>query len=186
MQGILDELLTHSRPLVPLAPEEVDLARVVDDVLALHEAVAAQRDVRLERVGPAPVPLRCDPRKVRQVLLNLLQNALEASAPRSTIRIAVGVGEDAVRIDVDDEGSGLGAVELARAFDVGFTTKTTGSGLGLALARGLVRQHGGELTLSRREPRGCRASFTLSRSLAALDATVRPPPRASETLAEAT
>jgi signal transduction histidine kinase len=147
--------------------------------------MAAQREVRLERGGPPSMPLRCDPRKVRQVLVNLVQNALEASAPRSTIRITLHAGEDEARIDVDDEGSGLGAVELARAFDVGFTTKTTGSGLGLALARGLVRQHGGELTLSRREPRGCRASFTLSRSLAALDTTERPP-RASETLAEAT
>ena len=131
--------------------------------------MAAQRDVRLERVGPASVPLRCDPRKVRQVLLNLVQNALEASAPRSTIRVALRVDEDVVRLDVDDEGTGLGAVELARAFDVGFTTKETGSGLGLALARGLVRQHGGELTLARREPRGCRASLTLSRTLDAHD-----------------
>lgn len=189
MQGILDELLTHSRPLVPLAPEDVDLARVVDDVLALHEAMAAQRDVRLERVGPAPVPLRCDPRKVRQVLLNLVQNALDASPPRSTIRIALRVDEDVVRIDVDDEGAGIGAVELARAFDVGFTTKATGSGLGLALARGLVRQHGGELTLARREPHGCRATFTLSRVLEAPDSelaqTRTPDPRDPDALVEA-
>lgn len=94
-----------------------------------------------------------------------MQNALDASAPRSTIRIALHVGEAEVRLDVDDEGTGLGSVELTRAFDVGFTTKETGSGLGLALARGLVRQHGGELTLARREPRGCRASFTLSRTI---------------------
>ena len=165
MQGILDELLNHSRPLVPLAPEDVDLARVVDDVLALHEATAAQHEVRLERVGVSALPLRCDPRKVRQVLLNLVQNALEASPPRTTIRVALTSNDDLVRIDVDDEGEGLGALDPARVFDVGFTTKETGSGLGLALARGLVRQHGGELTLARRDPHGCRASFTLSRAL---------------------
>lgn len=165
MQGILDELLNHSRPLVPLEPEDVDLARVVDDVLALHEATAARDEVRLERVGVSTLPLRCDPRKVRQVLLNLVQNALDASPPRTTIGVALTSDHDLVRIDVDDEGEGLGALDPARVFDVGFTTKETGSGLGLALARGLVRQHGGELTLARRDPHGCRASFTLSRAL---------------------
>ncbi|MCB9633938.1 MAG: HAMP domain-containing histidine kinase [Sandaracinus sp.] len=165
MQAILEEFLTYSRPLVPLAPEDVDLATVVRDVITLHEAMAAQRGVELLAKTSEPVRLRCDPRKVRQVLLNVVQNAIEATPAKGKVRLALVVRENDVSLLVDDEGSGLGELEPGRVFDVGFTTKDTGSGIGLAVARGLARQHGGELVLERRDEGGCRARLVLPRTL---------------------
>lgn len=163
MQATIDEFLTYSRPLVPLAPAEVDVSALVRDVLALHEAMGAHAEVRLERSGAPHASLRCDPNKIRQVLVNLVQNALEATPTGGTVRVTVEDGADLVRLHVDDDGDGLGELDAERVFDVGFTTKARGSGIGLAVARGLARQHGGELSLAPRSPRGCRATLALPR-----------------------
>jgi signal transduction histidine kinase len=161
LQAILDEFLSHSRPLVPLDEEPVHLCELISEVLELHEGVARQRGVRL--VAPiAEVGVRCDPRKIKRVLINLVQNAIEASARGTEVRVELEHEDGGARVRVIDEGSGLGPGAGERLFTVGFTTKEEGSGIGLALARGLARQHGGELTLEdRTEGRGCVATLTL-------------------------
>jgi two-component system, NtrC family, sensor histidine kinase HydH len=160
MQGILDEFLNFSRPLVPLALRAVDLAALAREVAALHEGMAHERGVALEVTG-APAQARCDPRKVKQVLINLVQNALDASAAGGAVEIAVEAGEDGARVAVLDRGAGFDAALADRAFDPGVTTKARGSGLGLTIARALARQHGGDVVLAAREGGGCAATLTL-------------------------
>ena len=144
MQGILEEFLNFTRPLVPLTVSRVDLGELCDEALVLHEGLAAGQGVRLERVGSAHVDAVCDPRKVKQVMMNLLHNAIEASPERGHVTVSVSEprpGE--AHVAVRDNGLGL-ALELGgRAFDAGVTTKAKGSGLGLTVARALARQHGG-------------------------------------------
>lgn len=161
LQAILEEFLSHSRPLLPLAEEPVHLGELVAEVLELHEGVARQRGVRL--VAPtAEADVRCDPRKIKQVLINLVQNAIEASPRGTEVRVELEHEADGARVRVLDQGSGLAPGASERLFTVGFTTKDEGSGIGLALARGLARQHGGELALEDREgARGCVATLTL-------------------------
>lgn len=161
MQSILDEFLTYSRPLVPLVVERVDLRDLAEDVIALHEGMAAERSVRLE-LGPEPgVSVSCDPRKVRQVIINLLQNAIDASAAGAAVRIGVAPDGTGGRLWVRDAGSGIAPDVLPRLFSVGMTTKERGTGLGLVVARGLARQHGGELTLANADGGGALATLTL-------------------------
>lgn len=162
MQGILEEFLNYSRPLVPLALSEVDLGRIARDVVRLHEGMAAERGVALVAIAERPAWLRCDPRKVHQVLVNLVQNALDASPRGTTVRVMVEDRGGEVRARVSDEGPGLDPEIAERAFEVGVTTKEQGSGLGLAVARSLARQHGGELSL-RSLARGCEAELVLPR-----------------------
>ncbi|MBX3273810.1 MAG: HAMP domain-containing histidine kinase [Sandaracinaceae bacterium] len=162
MQGVLEELLDFSRPLVPLAMEEVDALALCRDVARLHEGSAADRAVTLLVRGDA-VTLACDPRKVRQVLVNLVQNALHASPRGGEVELSVAGEGDALVVRVDDRGPGLADELGGRAFEAGVTTKRDGSGIGLAVARSLARQHGGELTLGPREGGGCRATLTLPR-----------------------
>jgi signal transduction histidine kinase len=168
MQGILEEFLNFSRPLVPLSLSAVDLAALCDETLVLHEGLASQKGVRLERQGTGPVHAACDPRKVKQVMMNLLHNAIEASPRGGCVTLEVGAtpGGNA-RVAVRDQGPGLAPDVEARAFEPGVTTKATGSGLGLTVARALARQHGGEVTLENGAGGGCVAELVLPRELPA-------------------
>jgi signal transduction histidine kinase len=163
MQGILEEFLNFSRPLVPLALSEIDLVPLASDVARLHEGSASERGVALRVESARPVWLRCDPRKVRQIVINLVQNALEVSARGDEVRVLVQASDEAGVLKVLDRGPGLDASVAERVFEAGVTTKPHGSGLGLAVARSLARQHGGELTLRDREDGGCEATLELPR-----------------------
>jgi two-component system sensor histidine kinase HydH len=161
MQEILEEFLNFSRPLVPLDLRELELRELVDHVIDLHEGVATERRVNLLADGHAR--LRCDPRKVEQVLLNLVQNALEVAPSGSTIELELREVDDGARIAIRDAGPGLPDDLRGRVFEAGVTGKPDGSGLGLTIARALARQHGGELELGDRRDglRGCEAILQL-------------------------
>lgn len=167
MQEILEEFLNFSRPLVPLSLRELELRELVDHVVDLHEGVAADRRVQVVALGHAR--LRCDPRKVEQVLINLIQNALEAAPPGSKIELELRSLDDSAdmgaQIAIRDAGPGLAQELRGRVFEPGVTGKPEGSGLGLTIARALARQHGGELELGDRRDRqrGCEAILTLPR-----------------------
>jgi signal transduction histidine kinase len=159
LQSILDEFLNFSRPLVPLALGSSDLGSIAREVAVLHEGMARDRGVAVEVRGSGRA--RCDPRKVKQVLINLLQNALDASPPGEVVEIEVQDGTVSARLSVLDRGPGLDPSLGGRVFEPGVTTKAGGSGLGLTVARGIARQHGGELRLAAREGGGVRAEITL-------------------------
>ena len=165
MQATLDEFLNFSRPLVPLALGTHDLTALCREVEALHEGMAMEREVALEvdDVGGL-VMARCDPRKVKQILTNLLHNAIEASPAGGAVELAITSEPDVGRVEVRDRGAGLRPPIRDQLFKAGTTTKVKGSGLGLAVARGLARQHGGDLDLANRPGGGCVATLTLPKS----------------------
>jgi len=164
MQRILEEFLNFSRPLVPLALSEVELGQLARDVARLHEGIASERAVTIQVEHDGASWLRCDPRKVRQVLVNVVQNALDASPRGSEVRLVVEHETDEARVRVLDDGPGIDEDIAGRAFEAGVTTKPHGSGLGLAVARSLAEQHGGRLTLDRRADGGTEAVLALPRS----------------------
>ena len=163
MQASLEQLLTLTRPLSPLHLAPVDLEDLCAEVCSLHEGMSAAAGVALaapptagERRG-----LQGDFRKLRQVLVNLVQNAIEASSPGATVTVVVREHEDGARVEVEDEGKWIDAEVAARAFEPGVTTKAKGNGLGLTIARAIARQHGGDVVLRPRSPRGCVATLVL-------------------------
>jgi signal transduction histidine kinase len=162
MEETLQEFLTFSRPLSPLSQEQVDLPRLCQSVVSLHEGMAYARNVTVSVSSPQTVFASCDPRKVKQILINLVQNALEAAPSDSKIEIdLVGTDDGGVRVQVQDQGPGVSEEVRTRLFEPGATTKERGTGLGLALARGLARQHGGDLRLENRPTGGCVATLVL-------------------------
>jgi signal transduction histidine kinase len=161
MQVILDEFLNYSRPLVPLALGQHDVGALCHEVAALHEGMAQERAVALEVTTPALLA-RCDPRKVKQVLINLVQNALDAAPRGSVVTLAGGPrGDGGCVLQVLDRGRGLEPALGTRVFEPGVTSKPAGSGLGLTIARSLARQHGGDLALEARSGGGTAAVLTL-------------------------
>lgn len=161
MQAVLEEFLNFSRPLVPLSVERADLARLSAEVAELHEGIAREKGVSLS-VTAAQALVRCDGRKVRQVLVNLVQNALEASPAATMVEVVCAARPDGgAQVEVLDRGAGLSPEILSRLFEPGATTKPKGTGLGLTIARALARQHGGELTLTARPGGGCVARLVL-------------------------
>ena len=170
MQDILEELLDFSRPLVPLAMEDVELGELAHQVARLYEATAAESGAQLQLSANAPVHLRCDPRKIRQIVINLIQNALDAGAEDGPNEILIDVVERAgsAHLSISDRGAGIDAAVARSLFEPGVTTKEHGSGIGLVVARSLARQHGGELTLSARPGGGAVAELTLPLRAAAV------------------
>ena len=179
MGAILDEFLNFSRPTTGLSLRSVQVAPLVREVVVLHEATAAERRVEIrtdvdadtDAGADAALTLRCDPRKVKQVLVNLLQNALEATPPGGSVRISAGRDPAAVagvRFVIEDSGPGLSPEVAGDVFAPGATTKPAGSGLGLTIARSIAEQHGGSLTVATRTGGpsgdaavGCRAELRI-------------------------
>jgi two-component system sensor histidine kinase HydH len=164
MQAILQDFLNFARPLVPLQVEDTDLRELAGEVIYLHEGLALARGVALTIEPGEPLALPCDPRKVKQVLVNLVQNALDASAQGGPVSIAFGIDGAYGWVQVRDRGLGLAAA-LGPVGDggpqAGATTKAHGSGIGLTIVRALAEQHGGRFRLANRQGGGCSAELSL-------------------------
>lgn len=163
MQAIVEEFLSFSRPLLPLSLRSADLHELCNDTCQLIEGLALDRGVQLALTGAASCPLRCDPRKVHQVLVNLVQNAVEASPPDSTVTLELYADNELPKVYIFDEGPGLDPDLATRIFEPFVTSKEQGSGLGLVIARALARQHGGDVTLAGRAQGGMVATLVLPR-----------------------
>ncbi|MDX9722807.1 MAG: HAMP domain-containing sensor histidine kinase [Myxococcota bacterium] len=159
MGSIIEEFLTLSRPLQNLDVRTIRLRELLETVLNLHEAKTA--GLHLHCDVDASLALEGDQRKLEQVFVNLLQNAIDATPPGGMIRILAGVQDESIAVTIEDSGSGLAESVRGRLFVAGVTSKTAGSGLGLTIARAIVEQHHGQLSLDDREGGGICARVLL-------------------------
>ncbi|MBI5514398.1 MAG: HAMP domain-containing histidine kinase [Deltaproteobacteria bacterium] len=138
------ELLEFAKPL-HLQVEDSDPRELLEDVRRALEPVLSERGmtltVRHEGVGHA----RIDERRLRQVLVNLVDNAAAASERGAEILLKSRHDGGSVTFEVEDHGRGIAPENLGRIFEPFFTTRPDGTGLGLAIAQKIVRAHGGEL-----------------------------------------
>ena len=120
-----------------------------------------QQHYAFER-GPIPeAPARFDPAQVEQALINVLKNAHESGSAADAVTLTVRQIGRVVRLEVSDRGPGMSDAVLANALVPFYSTKRTGSGLGLALAREIAEAHGGRIALANREGGGLTVSLTL-------------------------
>ncbi len=159
--GLTDEYLRLARLPAP-ALEVEDVGDALASVLSFvrREMDAAGVELVEDRQEPLP-PVAFDEAQLRQALLNLLRNAREAQAKDAWIRVAARPESDGVRIDVEDRGEGISEEERARIFDLFFTTKERGSGLGLPLTQQIIAAHGGRIRCEARDGGGTRFSIWL-------------------------
>jgi signal transduction histidine kinase len=162
----LRDYLAMSRPIEELVPVKQPLAPIVDRVLTLFEARAASNDVTLVRAeGDATAEV--DAHRLEEALLNLVSNAIEASPRGAKIELLVRESGDRALVEVRDHGEGMSANVLARIGTPYFTTRKTGTGLGVALTRTIIKQHGGELSHESTQGRGTVARIALPHHCAA-------------------
>ena len=160
--GIVLNLLEFSRPKEP-TKTRTDVNELIADTLSLIQGKLVANSVSVHQ-DIEPVPrLLLDPSQIKNVLINLMVNAVEAMEEGGTLSVTTRFrGEDGtVRIDVADTGVGIDAVDLKEIFDPFFTTKGKGTGLGLSVAAGIVRKHNGWIEPSSRKGVGTRMTVVL-------------------------
>lgn len=147
-----------------LRREPVAVRDLAEEVLLLLAPAAEAKAIKLELEGGSASVVG-DTDKIKQVLINLVDNAVKFSPPRCAVRLKIANGGDTLRVTVEDEGPGVAAADAPRLFERFFRGRsahaTAGSGLGLAIARNLARLHGGDITLDSAIGRGSRFTLTL-------------------------
>jgi signal transduction histidine kinase len=145
LDRVVETLADFSRPM-DLDLRERDLRPVVDQVLDLAGAELKEHGVSIQSDSPPqPVPVRVDDELMRQALLNLLLNAMQAMPSGGVVRISVRRDQRLAIVEIADNGVGIPAALLPRIFDLYFTTKPKGSGIGLAMTYRILQLHGGAM-----------------------------------------
>ncbi len=149
-------------------PENINA--VVEDAVRFFASEIKDRDVVVEQELRSDLPLlQLDRDQMKQAFYNVIKNSLEAVERRGILRIRTDMDESHVLVSFTDTGGGISAENLSRIFEPYFTTKTTGTGLGLLIVRRIVREHGGELSIESSEGKG----LTLTIRLPYIDKRVR-------------
>jgi two-component system, sporulation sensor kinase E len=169
LDSIVTQFLQAIRPSKPiLHPENVNA--IVEEAVRFFTPEIEDRDIVVEQELRPDLPiLQLDRDQMKQVFFNVIKNSFEAMKRRGIMRIRTDMDATHVIISFTDTGGGMSAESLSRVFEPYFTTKDTGSGLGLLIVRRIVREHGGEMAIESTEGKG----LTLTIRLPYLDKRVR-------------
>jgi signal transduction histidine kinase len=150
---------------LPLQKEPTDLVELARDAIRSLNEEARRKSIALNLTSPtADVVVDVDPLRMREVLTNLLSNAIRHTPAESTVTVTVSKTTERATVAVVDSGEGISPQDLSRIFDRFYKGATShGSGLGLTIAKGVVAAHGGEMTASSQPGRGTAVTFTLPR-----------------------
>ena len=161
LKALVDEFSQFARLPAPRAVP-TDLHALVNEALALYQGLLG--DVRFERRFAEKLPkVRVDSEQIRRVIINLVDNAIEAMNRSGAITLEThhDPGASLVRLVVSDDGPGIPAAEREKLFMPYYSTKRRGSGLGLAIVRRIVAEHGGTIEAGDNEPKGTRFTIEL-------------------------
>jgi len=170
MTGLVDDMLVLARldQGRPLEQEPIDLQAIANDAVADARAVAPQRDIKL--TSPGPVIVNGDDTRLRQVLGNLVRNAIVHTPPQTPIDVTLSTEDSVAKLAVTDHGPGLDPEEVDRIFepfyraDPSRSRDSGGAGLGLSIVSAVVTAHGGHVMV--RETDGGGATFEVELPLA--------------------
>lgn len=159
LKGMVDDFSLYSRSS-RLTRTRIELNELIREVLVLYESMNA--GIKLDLSGELPAIL-ADAALLRQVIHNLVQNALDAMAGEPSPRLVIETTliDNAVRMVVEDNGTGIREDMLGRIFEPYVTTKPKGTGLGLAIVKKIVDEHGGRVGILNAKPHGARVEITL-------------------------
>lgn len=173
LNGMVENFLTVGKPLA-LNKSDVDLGGLVRDVMGLAQQKAVEQGIEIVVADQTPTPsLHADPVQLKTCLMNVVLNAIQAMPNGGRLRIIIALrrgaregidrplSSGAVEVTVSDTGPGIGEEDLAKIFDPYFTTKTLGIGLGLAITKKIVEEHGGQISVQSRLHEGTTVTISL-------------------------
>ena len=161
LNDLVSDMLDLSRPKKP-QPREVDLAVTAREVVELASKSGRGGDVVVRYDGPDHALVDADAAQTRQVVWNLVRNAVQVSSPGApvSVRVIAGSGAAPAMLEVADEGPGIPPETRDRLFDAFFTTRSSGMGIGLAVVKRVVDDHGWRIEVE--SEAGCGATFRVT------------------------
>src|SRR5262245_53568959 len=163
LASVVSEITAFGRP-PELHRAPMALQPLLEDCISLARARCPEEGVEIVRAYDPYCPMvSVDPREMRKAFLNIILNGLEAIGARGHLTVGTLYTRETrtVTVAIEDTGSGMSDETLSRVFDLFFTTKPEGTGLGMAIARSVVDRHGGELTLQSAPGHGTRVRIRL-------------------------
>jgi signal transduction histidine kinase len=163
IEDLLDVARMQAGKLV-LDKQSLDPRALIEETIELQQPLAAQHHIHLRSTASAQLPrIAADPHRVQQVLANLIGNAVKFSAGGTTILVDAAVHNGAIRFSVKDQGRGIQPSDLPHLFDPFWQARAGvgGAGLGLAVCKGIVKAHGGQIWVDSAPGKGSTFSFTL-------------------------
>lgn len=157
IDGLVHELLDYGKP-APLVLKDTDINKLITDTLEiLSSKFLANKITLTQNLSPTTHHLKVDSNQIKQALLNILLNAIDAMPTGGSLTVSTGVKghgagskEDCFQISIQDTGPGISPEDLKRVFDPFFTKKDHGTGLGLAIVQGIMEQHRGKIRIESR------------------------------------
>jgi two-component system, sporulation sensor kinase E len=161
LDSIVTQFLRAIRPSQPrLHPENVNT--IVEEAVRFFTPEIQDRDIVVKQELRADLPLlQLDREQMKQVFYNVIKNSLEAMRRHGTLRIRTDLDDTHVVVSFVDTGGGMSVENLSRVFEPYFTTKPSGTGLGLLIVRRIVREHGGELSIESSQDKGLTLTIRL-------------------------
>ncbi len=160
----LDRILTDFRRyanLPPLTFETCNLALLIEEVLDFNEPEAQRQNVQVNREIQKLPAVQLDPSQFKQALLNLIINAVQAIEEGGTLSVRAKPSNGGIQIEVEDTGQGIPPEQVDKIFDLFFSTKEEGTGVGLAIVKQVIEGHGGQINVDSTPGQGTKFSIVL-------------------------
>jgi len=157
----VDQFLGYTR-ITKQHVEKTDLNVLVQDVITLTQHKIKKSKIKLEFIqNPTSLLVNINPDSIRQVIINLILNAIQAMPDGGMLKIAVSANEDDATLEIKDSGIGMTEDQLQRAFDPFFTTKREGTGVGLSIVWNIIESHHGTIELCSKPQHGTQVKIRL-------------------------
>jgi two-component system, sporulation sensor kinase E len=164
LDHIITQFLRAIQPQ-PLITRMENVNTVIEESIAFLDAELKDRDILVElELNRSLPPLEIDRDQIKQAFYNVIRNAFQAMRSGGILRIRSGADETHEFVSFSDTGGGIPPENISRVFEPYFTTKSTGSGLGLLIVRRIVRAHGGEIVIESEQNRGVTLTIRLPRA----------------------
>lgn len=161
IDSIVNDLLVLAKPQTTIV-ESINLVNIIKSVAALLKPQAEELNIVLnESYQTTEIMVKCEPDKIKQVLINIIKNSIEAMPTGGMISITLKKENNFINLSVSDEGIGIPEDRLAKVGEPFFSTKEKGTGLGMMICNKIIKNHGGNLQIKSKEGEGTNVTIFL-------------------------